>query len=998
VDSDAAAGFDRHIDQGLACRTRHDLAAALQEFSAACRLRPDALGARCELAFTHLQAGAVDEAQAIYRSIYEADNANVSAFVGLGQVSRRRGEFSDALTYFQKAAALDPARSGIQRELADVLRELDRNDEARDVLRGVLSHDPTDWNALVGLGLLARHRGDHAAAAALFRHAADCNPDHLGIQLELGLSLRLAGLAQRAAHVYRSLLKRNSTHVDALVGLSLIHRQRGDPASAVSLLRTAADQRPRDLVVRLELAAALRELTQLDDADREYGAVLEQDPDNWLGLLGRALVARQRGDHAASLTDFESALARQPGHPGLKNELALTLRLLGRLDEAEAIYRRAIEADPGSGAPLQGLSLIALERGQSDSAIRFASAALGVEPGNADRLTFLSALYRDSGRMDEAEAILARCLAGAPNHTGAWLERGLQLRARNQRAAALAAFQQAATLDPERGLIEAAAEHRALGNPDHARAVYQQVLAAQPKNFSALLGMAELDMLAADYERCIELCDTLIAAFPRQIAAYRQKCRALIQLDRADEAVRIVNGLDAAGPHAVDADAARLEILRTCGMRREAEALLSLPRVASARGFGLWFEKLLTRLTFHDRTAAAAALAEPPAVRLFERSRVMYAQGMLADLEWRVEDAIDWFEQALALHADDPGAHHQLARLRFLRADTEGAYRHLQSMIDLSGSTLLMRGESTNVSQNLIGQLLNELRLDGDLLARLAALRDVEPCARIDALAELVRATPWVTAPAVGLMLALRQSGAFESTGDGAVDTRTAPTIPRKIMQYWNQTTPLDEITRLLRTWVDAHPGYAYCRFDNTTARDYLVAHYPKEVLNAYRHARHPAQASDLFRLAYLLREGGFYIDADDRCVGHLATVTIPGIVFIGYQEQYATLGNNFLGCMPGEAVIERALALAVESLNRGDSEAIWLATGPGLLTRAFTEVLTNQGAEWRTWLERRGILDRNELSAVSWSHSISQYKNTGRSWLRSAFKSRLASQMQIPA
>src|ERR1700676_3180354 len=40
-----------------------------------------------------------------------------------------------------------------------------------------------------------------------------------------------------------------------------------------------------------------------------------------------------------------------------------------------------------------------------------------------------------------------------------------------------------------------------------------------------------------------------------------------------------------------------------------------------------------------------------------------------------------------------------------------------------------------------------------------------------------------------------------------------------------------------------------------------------------------------------------------------------------------------------------------------------------------------------------RRILDRNELSIVSWPHSISQYKNTGRSWLRSAFKSRAVAQ-----
>jgi hypothetical protein len=112
--------------------------------------------------------------------------------------------------------------------------------------------------------------------------------------------------------------------------------------------------------------------------------------------------------------------------------------------------------------------------------------------------------------------------------------------------------------------------------------------------------------------------------------------------------------------------------------------------------------------------------------------------------------------------------------------------------------------------------------------------------------------------------------------------------------------------------------------------------------------------------------------------------------MFMAYQEQYATLGNNFLGCVPGEPVIERALTVALGALTRGDSEAIWLATGPGLLTRAFGEVLVAQGVGWRDWLQSRCILERSELSTVSWPHSISGYKDTRRGWLRSVFKSRL--------
>jgi mannosyltransferase OCH1-like enzyme len=239
-------------------------------------------------------------------------------------------------------------------------------------------------------------------------------------------------------------------------------------------------------------------------------------------------------------------------------------------------------------------------------------------------------------------------------------------------------------------------------------------------------------------------------------------------------------------------------------------------------------------------------------------------------------------------------------------------------------------------------------------------------------------------------MLALRQSGAFGAAG-ASIDPQVQARIPRQIMQYWDQRHPPRDIADLMRTWVETHPGYQYCRFDDTAAREYLTTHFPEAVLNAYQCASHPAQKSDLFRLAYLFREGGWYVDADDRCVGNLSAISRPNAELNVYQEQYATLGNNFLGCIPGEPVIERALTLAVETVNRGDSDAIWLATGPGLLTRAFAEVLVEQGAAWRDWLQARCILERSELSNVSWPHSISRYKDTRRGWLRSVFRSRTA-------
>ena len=837
------------------------------------------------------------------------------------------------------------------------------------------------FDELIKQGLACRERREFAGAIERFRAACRLRPDSIGARCELAFTCLQSGDLEEAGTAYLAVLDANPGHGGALAGLGLLAKKRGDPAAAVPFFRKALAQRSEDRGLRLELAGALRELAQLDEAQAQYQRVLADDPGNWMALVGLGLIARQRGEHEGALEYFSAAQQRQPEHAGLQGELAFTLRQLDRLDEAQALYRRMLDADPKSVAALLGLGQIALTRGQFYPAIALVQQACELDPQNVGTRIFLAAIHRDSGQLADAFDIVEKVLAAAPEHAGAWIERGLVERARNDRTAALAAFEHATALHHGRGPIEAAAEHLALGHPDRAREAYQEVLATSPGDFDALLGLAGLQMIAADYENCIQTCDALIAQYPKRIAAYRPKCLALIQLDRAEEAERLAMGLETSGPLSIQADALRLEILRTCGRRAQALALLREPRFEASRSFALRLEVVLTRLALFDLSGAQAALENPPAQRPYERSRVHYVEGMLADQQWRVRDAVAAFERALDLHASDAGAHLHLARLYLLLPDAGGSSKHLELSLGQSTSTLLLRGESRNISQNLTGQLLNEFKLDRPLLERLAGLQHEDFMQRVQALRALVQSNPGLTPPALFLLLALRQSGAFEVPAEP--DRPLEPLIPRKIVQYWDQTQPPEGIVRLLRTWVEAHPGYPYCRFDRSSARAYLVAHYPPEVAAAFWRASHPAQASDIFRLAYLLREGGFYVDADDRCIGHLSLLGTGNAQFIAYQEQYASLGNNFLGCVAGEPVIGRALDLAVEAVSRGDADSIWLATGPGLLTRVFAQVLAEQGEAWPQWLGQRRILDRSELAQVSWPHAILPYKNTSRGWLR---------------
>lgn len=175
------------------------------------------------------------------------------------------------------------------------------------------------------------------------------------------------------------------------------------------------------------------------------------------------------------------------------------------------------------------------------------------------------------------------------------------------------------------------------------------------------------------------------------------------------------------------------------------------------------------------------------------------------------------------------------------------------------------------------------------------------------------------------------------------------------------------------------------CGSTTNSAWEFLKQHDLNATMQALQRAREPAQKADLIRLAYLAIEGGFYMDADDRCITPLPHFLPQDASFIAFQEDYGTLGNNFLGAAPEHPVIVRALELATEALLRGDGDFLWLSTGPGLLTRAFCQILTQEDAAGVSSL-RAAIFDMGYVQRHVGIHCPLAYKKSARHWSRSSF------------
>ena len=145
--------------------------------------------------------------------------------------------------------------------------------------------------------------------------------------------------------------------------------------------------RPRDpLTEVLRVAVAMEEKGLYDDAAREYRRILEAHPDSSLAWTNLGNVEMQRKNSNAAEEAFRKAIALDAIAADALNNLAWLLYEQRRLDEAEALARRAVEAPaPDPWSRLDTLARIQLERGACEDAARTWKQAIDGTPDTRER-------------------------------------------------------------------------------------------------------------------------------------------------------------------------------------------------------------------------------------------------------------------------------------------------------------------------------------------------------------------------------------------------------------------------------------------------------------------------------------------------------------------------------------------------------------------------------------------------------------------------------------
>jgi tetratricopeptide (TPR) repeat protein len=197
-----------------------------------------------------------------------------------------------------------------------------------------------------------------------------------------------------------------------LTDLARIAEARGNFAEAV--VRWRRVRKAGDPLGLVHEANCHMRLGDLDRAEHAFNQFLRMDSSSADSLIGRARVSEARGDWREAERRWRIAGERLE-FPFVIAAHANALTELGRLEDADAVLRRAVTAAPGNVELAVARCKLAECRGDTDAACELWAGLQRIAPYFAQGYRDRTACLLAAGRHDEADAVMREAIERFPD-------------------------------------------------------------------------------------------------------------------------------------------------------------------------------------------------------------------------------------------------------------------------------------------------------------------------------------------------------------------------------------------------------------------------------------------------------------------------------------------------------------------------------------------------------------------------------------------------------
>ena len=416
------------------------------------RIAKDPLLSRRQLGLDLLDKGDIVGAEPLLMDTIKALPKDYLALGGMGLIRMRQGNYEEAISYFQKALALNPQNSGkwkgliatsqywMQIHQAEDARDKKNYSLAMEKIRAAINLEPQGSEAIAVLGTIEAERGNSKEAEKQFREA-------LSIESDNGIAIR--GLVQL-----------------------LINAGKRDEALAL-----INSQAPED-----------------SPAGKGYDylrvKILSSQADD--------LVSKGQGD--AAIPYLLRALKLEPLNPWLRFQLAGIYEGSGSLDKGLALMKEGLRLAPNDPEMINANVLFLLSADKTDDALSLMRNALAKPSADAIslRLTYakvLNRLQRDDDLAPVLQQLNKSRLSAAEKATYTQIQLDFEIRQAlraGDTSKAIALMKKAVDLDREDVWLrlDLARLYAQTHRPKEGIALFEQYLKTHPDSIEGLYAYA----------------------------------------------------------------------------------------------------------------------------------------------------------------------------------------------------------------------------------------------------------------------------------------------------------------------------------------------------------------------------------------------------------------------------------------------------------------------------------------------------------------------------
>jgi tetratricopeptide (TPR) repeat protein len=373
--------------------------------------------------------------------------------------------FKEAAETLRRAVDLAPDDERLMRELAEDLLYSDQLDEALKLYLQLAAQEPRMADYQLRLSQIYRVKGDLGKARDAYNKARQAEPQSLAVRDEevslleaekkypeaitalksilddtarktysdsekktrvrflekLGIDYGKAEQYQQAADAFRQIAAIDSDAAPQVaVEVAETYRSQKDYAGALREVDAALKKFPKDRAVIVEHASLLADQGKVDQAATEIRTLLDgkQDRGIYLELAQTYEKGKRWSDMGKALDEAEKLSTTTDEKADVHFMRGAMLERQKHFEEAEAEFRKVLEANPQSAGALNYLGYMLADRNvRLDEAYEMIKKAVDMEPDNGAYLDSLGWVYYRQGKLDQAEGLLQQAIQRQPDPT-----------------------------------------------------------------------------------------------------------------------------------------------------------------------------------------------------------------------------------------------------------------------------------------------------------------------------------------------------------------------------------------------------------------------------------------------------------------------------------------------------------------------------------------------------------------------------------------------------